>query len=132
MAKYSRLIVTTTPSSKPLLFSEDIMKGTHITAVGSDRPGKQEIETNILKMADRIIVDSKEQCFQYGETFFAIQNGVISKGEVDEIGEVLAGHKPARISEDEITIADLTGLGIQDLVTALTFRKSLEETISPF
>lgn len=127
VAHYSRLIVTTTPSLKPLLFSQDIAKGTHVTAIGSDRPGKQELDSGILKMADRIIVDSKEQCFQYGETFCAIQDKAISKDRVDEIGEVIAGNKQPRINEDEITIADLTGLGVQDLVIALTIRKGLEE-----
>ena len=126
VAQYARLIVTTTPSCKPLLFSNDIIKGTHITAIGSDRPGKQELEAAILGRADRIIVDSKEQCFQYGETFCALQDKALSKDRVDEIGEVIAGSKPARIREDDTTIADLTGLGIQDLMIALTMRASLE------
>lgn len=126
VAKQCRLIVTTTPSSTPLLFAQDIAKGTHITAVGSDRPGKQELDSSILKLADRIVVDSRAQCFNYGETFCALQAGMISKSRVDEIGEIIAGKKQKRISEDEITIADLTGLGVQDLEIALGFWEALK------
>jgi ornithine cyclodeaminase len=128
VAKHCRLIVTTTPSSTPLLFSHDIVKGTHITAVGSDRPGKQELDPAILKSANRIIVDSRKQCFNYGETFHAIKTGMITEDIVDEIGEIIEGGKQGRISESEITVADLTGLGIQDLEIALAFREVLEKT----
>lgn len=126
VAERCRLIVTTTPSTSPLLFAPDIAEGTHITAVGSDRPGKQELDSSILKRADRIVVDSREQCFKYGETFCAIQAGMISKEAIFEIGEIIAGKKQGRVSENEITIADLTGLGVQDLEIALGFREVLE------
>ena len=127
VATHCRLIVTTTPSSEPLLFAHDIVKGTHITAVGSDRPGKQELDPAILKSADRIIVDSRKQCFNYGETFHALKTGMIAEDVVDEIGEIIAGNKQKRVSESEITVADLTGLGIQDLEIALAFREILEQ-----
>lgn len=125
VAEKCRLIVTTTPSTSPLLFAQDIAKGTHITAVGSDRPGKQELDPAILQMADRVIVDSRAQCMHYGETSYAIGTGMISKENVDEIGEIISGVKPARCNEQEITVADLTGLGIQDLMIALECLKSM-------
>ncbi len=127
VAKHCRLIVTTTPSSEPILFADDIVKGTHITAVGSDRPGKQELDPAILKAANRIIVDSRKQCFNYGETCHALKAGMITEDIVDEIGEIIASDKQKRISESEITVADLTGLGIQDLEIALAFREVLEK-----
>jgi ornithine cyclodeaminase len=111
----------------PILFAQDIMEGTHMTAVGSDRPGKQELDVGILKLANRIIVDSRKQCFSYGETSSAINSGMISKDLVNEIGEIIGGTKPGRINESEITVADLTGLGIQDLEIALAFRELLEK-----
>lgn len=121
VAQKCRLIVTTTPATSPLLFAKDIQKGTHITAVGADRPGKQELEASILGKADRVVADSRIQCFEYGETARAIQEGVLSKDKVDELGEVTSGKKKGRLNEDEITIADLTGLGMQDLMIAKTF-----------
>jgi ornithine cyclodeaminase len=130
VAERCRLIVTTTPSTKPILFSQDIVEGTHITAVGSDRPGKQELDPGILKRANRIIVDSRKQCFNYGETFYAVHTGMISKDVVSEIGEVIAGTQSRRMSDSEITVADLTGLGIQDLEIALAFRKILDHPMS--
>ena len=128
VAQHCRLIVTTTPSTEPILFTQDIIEGSHITAVGSDRPGKQELESGILKLANRIVVDSRKQCFNYGETSHALNTGMISKELVNEIGEVIGGTKSGRISESEITVADLTGLGIQDLEIALAFREILEKS----
>ncbi len=125
-AKHCRLIATTTPSREPLLRAADIQPGTHITALGSDSPGKQELDPVIFKKAKRIIVDSRLQCFAYGETFCALKACMIAKSQVEELGELVAGYKSARETEDEITLADLTGLGIQDLEIALGFKQLLE------
>lgn len=125
VAENCRLIVTTTPATTPLLFAQDISKGTHITAVGSDRPGKQELDPSILKIADRVVVDSRAQCVHFGETCGALQKGFISLDNVVEIGEVISGNRAGRTSDEEITVADLTGLGIQDLVIALACFKHL-------
>lgn len=127
VAKNCRLIVTTTPSCSPLLFSHEICPGTHITAIGSDRPGKQELDPTILKSANRVIVDSRKQCSNYGETFHAIKAGMIAEDTIDEIGEIIGGSKQGRINEYEITVADLTGLGIQDLEIAVAFKEILEK-----
>lgn len=127
VAKNSRLIVTTTPSLHPLLFAQDIHTGTHITAIGSDRPGKQELDPSILELANRVIVDSRLQCFSYGETFCAIQSERLLKSKVDEIGEIILGTKPGRINDEEITVADLTGLGIQDLEIGVAFYQFLSK-----
>lgn len=125
LASKTQLIVTTTPSTLPLLKSEDIWPGTHITAVGSDRPGKQELDSSILRKADRLIVDSRAQCFLYGETACALQAGMITQNNVTEIGEILLAHAKGREGEEEITVADLTGLGIQDLMIAQAFYQRL-------
>jgi ornithine cyclodeaminase len=127
VAQHCRLIVTTTPASSPLLFAQDIQAGTHITAVGSDRPGKQELDPMILNKAHRVVVDSRNQCFKYGETYCAIQARQLSKEPVVEIGEIVAGSKAGRQGAEEITVSDLTGLGIQDLEIALAFYEFLQQ-----
>lgn len=127
VAHNCRLIVTTTPSSTPLLYASDIARGTHITAVGSDRPGKQELDPAILGLADRVVVDSRIQCLNYGETHCALKAGTLSQKRIEEIGEIISGQREKRISDDQITIADLTGLGIQDLEIATAFHEFFEK-----
>lgn len=124
VAATSNLIITSTPSTSPLLFSHNIRKGTHITAVGSDTPNKQELDVQIFKIADKIYVDSKAQCSLYGETYHAIKSKKITIDQTQEIGKILSSAKPVR-DNDEITVADLTGLGIQDLKIAIAFYQLL-------
>jgi len=109
------LIVTCTPSKKPLIFADQIMEGTHITAIGSDTPEKQELDTAILKKADRLIVDSIEQCLLRGESFKALQDGVIKKEKMVELGNMIVNKELQRQSDEEITVVDLTGVAVQDI-----------------
>lgn len=111
-------IVTTTPSHSPLLFANQIRPGTHITALGADSPGKQELDPQILGKADLIVVDSQSQCKAYSETHFALEQSIINPDQIHEIGEVIAGLSAKRTSDQQITVADLTGLAIQDLKIA--------------
>lgn len=131
LAERCQLIVTTTPSTKPLLFASDIKPGTHLTAVGSDDPGKQELDPAILQKANHVIVDSRSQCFAYGETYCAIQAGLLQKEAVVELGEVIAGSQPGRLNDNEITVADLTGIGVQDLEIATAFFETLSDAKPP-
>jgi len=114
------LIVTTTSSSKPLLFAHQIRPGTHITAVGADDIGKQELDPEIFTKADKVIVDSRTQCQDFGDSSYAIKKGLIKKEKLTELGEVILNSSLGRTSETEITIADLTGVAIQDLQIAST------------
>jgi ornithine cyclodeaminase len=91
------------------------MEGTHITAIGSDTPEKQELDSAILKKADRLIVDSIEQCLLRGESFKALQNGMIKKEKMIELGDMIVNKDLQRQSEEEITIVDLTGVAVQDI-----------------
>ena len=109
------LIVTVTPSRKPLLNAQDIQPGTHITAVGADTPGKQELETAIITAADRLVVDSISQVIERGECQHAFQAGLILSTDMVELGAVIAGHAPGRQNDDQVTIADLTGVAVQDI-----------------
>lgn len=110
-------IVTTTPSTRPLLLSNEIQPGTHITAVGADTPGKQELEANLFGKASIIVADSKSQCIDHGDLFHAMKSEVINEDQIIELGTLISkGH--SRTKDSEITIADLTGVAIQDIQIA--------------
>jgi len=112
------LIVTCTPSKKPLISVNQIREGTHITAIGSDTPEKQELDSAIVKKADKLIVDSIEQCLLRGESFKAMQKGLIAKEKMVELGNVIVSPELQRQSEDELTVVDLTGVAVQDIQIA--------------
>jgi ornithine cyclodeaminase len=91
----------------------------HVTAVGSDGPDKQELDPAILARADRLVADSLPQCLRLGEIHHGVAAGVIAEGRVHaELGEITAGRKPGRRDEREITVCDLTGVGVQDVAAA--------------
>jgi ornithine cyclodeaminase len=115
VAAASNLIVTCTPATTPVLKAEWIRPGTHITAVGSDTAAKQELEAGILAKADRIVVDSLSQSELRGEVYKAVGAGAIGRDRLVELGRVIADEKLRRASDDEITVADLTGVAVQDI-----------------
>jgi ornithine cyclodeaminase len=119
------LVVTATPSDTPLLHVSDLRPGTHITAVGSDTPHKQEVDSEILSRADVVVADSIPQCLLRGEIFQALTAGAISQEKVVELGNVIAGHATGRTSDDQITIADLTGVAVQDMAISAAVFKAL-------
>lgn len=112
------VIVTTTPAREPLLFERWVAPGTHVTAVGSDLPAKCELEPFLLGRADLVVADSVDQCVASGEIHHAVQANVLEVGTVVELGVVAALEHPGRTSADSRTIADLTGLGVQDAALA--------------
>ena len=112
------LIVTTTPAEKPILFAEKLQPGTHLTAVGSDTPHKQELDSKILQKADLVIADSISQCLSRGEIYQAISSNQITKDDLVELGEIIPGEKIGRTSDEQITVADLTGVAVQDMMIA--------------
>ena len=128
LVKESRLIITTTSSKEPLIQSDWINPGTHITAVGSDTPEKCELDPNIVSMADLVVADSLDQNLIRGEIHQAVKRSLISTDDIVELGEIFAGLKPGRINADSITIADLTGVAVQDLVIAKAVLKATKET----
>ncbi|WEZ82391.1 ornithine cyclodeaminase family protein [Rhizobium sp. 32-5/1] len=108
-------IITTTPSREPLVCSDWIRPGTHITAIGADAPGKQELETALVARADHRIADRLEQSLAHGEFSTAFEAGAIMLESCRELGAVLDGAVKGRQNQDEITIADLTGIAVQDI-----------------
>ncbi|MEM4035475.1 MAG: alanine dehydrogenase [Fervidicoccaceae archaeon] len=112
------LVVTATPSRKPIVSDEWVRKGTHFNCVGADAPGKQELDPRILLRA-KIVVDDVEQAIHSGEINVPFSEGILRREHIyGELGEVVAGLKRGRESEDEITVFASTGLAVQDAVTA--------------
>ena len=120
------LIVTTTSARNPLIRGDQVRKGTHITAMGSDDDGKQELEAALLAKADRVVADSISQCSQYGECLHAIQGGLLEEGSILELGQVIKNPAIGRTSEDQITVVDLTGVAIQDIQIAKMVDRALQ------
>jgi len=118
ITKECNLIVTATPSKQPILQSSDLQPGTHITSMGSDTPEKQELDSDILEKADLIVADSIPQCLLRGEIFKAIEAGAIKQEDLVELGSIISGSARGRTSDDQITVADLTGVAVQDIKVA--------------
>ena len=115
----SDIVVTVTAAHEPLVRANWIDPGTHITAVGSDGPDKQELDVDVLQKADKVVADRLDQCLRLGEIHHAVDAGVFRKEDVyAELGVIAAGMKRGRKSDEEITVADLTGVGIQDAAVA--------------
>ena len=119
------VIVTATPARQPLVRAEWLRAGQHVTALGSDSPGKQELEAATLGRADLVVVDRLTQCAAFGELRHAFDAGLRADRVHAELGEIVAGLKPGRTSDSQITIADLTGVGFQDTAIASTALKLL-------
>jgi ectoine utilization protein EutC len=113
------VVITSTPSRTPLLEAEWVQPGTHVTAMGSDLPEKHELAPTLVAKADKFVVDSLTQCLRSGELHHAVESiGFEPASVYAELGEVAAGMKAGRQREEEITVADLTGLGVQDAAMA--------------
>ncbi len=118
LAARCNLIVTATSARAPVLRADHVRPGTHITAMGSDDDGKQELEAALLAKADRVVADSIAQCSQYGECHHAIREGLMEEDSLLELGQVIKSPAMGRTNEDQITVADLTGVAIQDIQIA--------------
>lgn len=121
----SGLIVTATSATTPLIGADPVQKGTHITAMGSDDYGKQELEAGLLGRADLVVADSRSQCVDHGECSYAVQGGQIEEDSIVELGEVIKNPSVGRTREDQITIVDLTGVAIQDIQIAKMVARAL-------
>ena len=115
----SDLVVTTTSSRMPLIHADWLHPGLHITAMGSDLAGKQELDAGVLAAADLLVCDRKSQCFGVGELQHGLAAGVLSEDTpVVELGELTSAGTAGRSSERQVTVCDLTGTGVQDTAIA--------------
>ena len=114
-----RVIVTATASTTPLVMGAWVGPGTHVTSVGTGSPEKVELEPALLARADKLVADRVFQTERYGNLHHAIAAGVVNREKVyAELGDLAAGRLPGRESASEITVADLTGVGVQDAAIA--------------
>jgi len=113
------LLITATPARQPLVRADWLRPGLHVTALGADTPGKQELDAACLARADLVVVDRRSQCAAFGELHAALEATLMTADDVHaELGAVVAGRRPGRTTDDQITIADLTGVGFQDTAIA--------------
>jgi ornithine cyclodeaminase len=113
------IIITTTPARETIVKADWLRDGVHVTAVGSDSPGKRELDPECLDRADLVVVDRYGQCAAFGELKHALDAALLTRHDVHgELGEIVAGRKPGRTTDMQITIADLTGVGFQDTAIA--------------
>ncbi len=121
------IVVTTTPSRKPLVMDEWISKGTHINAIGADAPGKQELDPKILQRA-KVVVDDIQQAIHSGEVNVPLAQGEIARADIYcDLGEIVTGKKSGRTSKNEVTVFDSTGLAVQDIATDwVVYKKAIK------
>ena len=118
-AAFGDIIVTTTPASQPILRADWLRPGQHVTAMGSDQAGKNELDPLCLDRADLYVADRIGQTRALGELRAALAAGLAPDTEaIPELGQIVAGTHPGRSAPDQITIADLTGTGVQDTAIA--------------
>jgi alanine dehydrogenase len=114
----SAVCVTCTPAKQYFLHKCDVAPGTFLAAVGADNEDKQELDPQLLA-SSKVVADILDQCAEIGDLHHAIAEGLITRDDVHaELGEVVAGKKPGRISKDEITVFDSTGTALQDVAAA--------------
>jgi alanine dehydrogenase len=122
----SDVCVTCTPSRRALVVREDVPLGTFVAAVGADNRGKQELEPALVA-ASTLVVDVLEQCAEIGELQHALAAGLMTREGVHaELAEVVAGRRPGRTRDDEITVFDSSGTALQDVAAAIVvYEKAL-------
>ncbi len=118
LAAKCNLIVATTSAREALVLADHVQAGTHITAMGSDDHGKQELDAALLGKADVVVADSISQCVDHGECFHAVKDGSIAEESIVELGDVIKDSTLGRSNDNQITVADLTGIAIQDIQIA--------------
>ena len=129
VCKGCNLIITTTASKNPIIFKDDLQPGTHITAVGADAIGKRELGNGVLGLANTVVADSIIQCVERGEISYALSAKEIKTKQICELGHILSGKSIGRKNREHITIADLTGIAVQDVqIATAVFESYLEKT----
>jgi ornithine cyclodeaminase len=128
LCRASDIVVTTTPSAAPLLGAAALHPGLHVTAMGADAEHKNELAPEIVARADIYVPDRQSQCARLGELHHALAAGLVPpERRFAELGEIVAGLKSGRGNDGQVTIADLTGTGVQDTAIATLARKIAAE-----
>ena len=127
----SEVVITSTPSQEPYLESAWLHPGLHITAMGSDAEHKQELFSDVFSHVDLVVCDRKTQAIRLGELHHAREAGSLPpEEEVVEVGELTSGMKSGRTNNDQITVCDLTGVGVQDTqIARFAYKRALENDL---
>jgi len=124
------VIITITSSFAPILAADQVAPGTHIACMGTDTKGKQEVDPRLLAQAS-VFTDEIAQSVTIGEAQHAVSEGLIGKADIRELGAVINATLPGRTTDDEITLFDGTGVGLQDLaVAASVIARAVEKGIA--
>ncbi len=121
------VIVTITSAPAASLLDAHVSPGTHLACMGTDTKGKQEVEPALLARA-RVFTDEVAQSVTIGEAQHAVAGGLIAESDITPIGAVIAGLAEGRQSDDQITLFDGTGVGLQDLAVAGAAVRLAQET----
>lgn len=124
--RHSDMILTATPAREPFIKAEWVQPGTHISCVGADMSGKQEVDSALFASA-KVFGDDTAQCLSVGECEVPYKAGVFS-GHICEIGGVISGAEAGRTDASDITIFDSTGIALQDIATAAALLQAAQET----
>jgi ornithine cyclodeaminase len=111
------VIITITSSQAPLLMADWIKPGTHLACMGTDTKGKMEVDKNLVAAAS-VFTDEIAQSVTIGESQHAVADGLLKEDAITSIGDVINGVHQGRVSADEVTLFDGTGVGLQDLAVA--------------
>lgn len=111
------VIISITSAHEALMMRDWVKPGTHVACMGTDTKGKQEVDPALVAAAT-IFTDEVAQSITIGETQHAVAAGLITEGDITPIGDVINGNHPGRSNDDEITLFDGTGVGLQDLAVA--------------
>ncbi|HKZ04280.1 MAG TPA: ornithine cyclodeaminase family protein [Methylomirabilota bacterium] len=115
----SDAVVTSTPARRAFVTRAMVAPGTFLAAVGADNVGKQELEPALVASAT-LVVDVLEQCAEIGELQHALAAGLLTREQVHaELADVVAGRRPGRTREDEITVFDSSGTALEDVAAAV-------------
>lgn len=126
LAARADVIITITSCHEPLLMKEWIRPGTHLACMGTDTKGKMEVDKHLVAAAS-LFTDEVAQSVGIGETQHAVADGLVDEASITPIGDVINGSSAGRISADQITLFDGTGVGLQDLAVASAVAKSASE-----
>jgi ornithine cyclodeaminase len=120
----SDVVITITPSDTPVFSGDWVAPGTHITAAGSNSLLRREIDEATVRKADRVVVDSRPSAMkEAGDLLPSLEKGRLHVGMLAELGEVIAGTRPGRTSDEQITLFESQGMAIQDLIIAAELLK---------
>jgi len=127
------IVVTTTPSRRPVVKWSWLQPGTHINAIGADAKGKEELEPVILRRS-KLVIDDWIQSSHGGEINVPVSKGIITRRDVDALlGDIVCGKKKGRTNSSEITVFDSTGLSIQDIASAhYIYKQALKRRVGKF